>query len=103
MVVPSGGDKKIKVKALLNPLLYKNKLYIGGGYMPDGFFDGGHYLYVGLPDVRLDNLPIGSVIFCSGSKYVIKRGEQYFLGGSPIYTWAVLQLAERDDDNGKST
>lgn len=96
-ILTPDGEKRIEVKALLNPLLYKTKQYIGGEYLPDGFFDGGHYLYVGDGKIRIDNLPIGTVIECGEDRYVIVRAEQYIIGEDVIYTWAVLQLAEKCD------
>lgn len=99
-VKPFGSDKQMSVKAFVNPLLYKNKMYIGGKYLPDGFCDGGHYLYIGEPNLRLDNMPTGTVIVCGEYTYSIKYSEQYFIGSDALYTWAILQLAERRDCNG---
>lgn len=99
-IVVSGNDRLVKTKAFLNPLLYKNKIYIGGTYLPDGFYDGGHYLYIGRASVRLDNLPFGSVVKFGSDTYIIKRAEQYIVAGECIYTWAVLQLAEKGEKVG---
>ncbi len=100
VVAPFGREERIKVKAFVNPLLYKNKLYIGGKYLPDGFCDGGHYLYIGEPRVRLDDMPIGTIIECNSRSYSIKHAEQYFIGDTPLYSWAVLQIDERGENNG---
>lgn len=100
IIKPFGSDEQLTVTALINPLLHKNKMYIGGTYLPDGFCDGGHYLYIGEPSVSLDNMPIGSVIVCGENTYSIKHSEQYFIGSDVLYTWAILQLAERGEGNG---
>lgn len=98
-VVAFGSDTAVSTKAFLNPLLYKNKISIGGTYLPDGFYDGGHYLYIGRSDVRLDNLPLGSVVRCGENTYSIKRAEQYIVGDKSAYTWAVLQIAKKGESD----
>ena len=102
-VIPFGSDTKVRTNAFLNPLLYKNKMYIGGTYLPDGFYDGGHYLYIGKAAVRLDNLPLGSVVKCGGDTYTIKRAEQYVIADKAVYIWAVLQIAKKGEGNEGDT
>lgn len=98
-VISYDGNKKIQVSAFINPLLYNGRTHIGGLCLPDGYYDEGHYIYIGSPRVRLDNLPNNSAVLCDGLKYIIKRAEQYFVGKEAIYTWAVLQAVERGGDN----
>lgn len=94
-IMPFGSEKKLSVKAIINPLLYKNKLYVGGSYLPDGFYDGGHYLYIGDPKISLESIPVGSTLKVSGNTYLIKHAEQYYIEERPLYSWAVLQLQKR--------
>lgn len=100
IISPRGREDKITVKAFVNPLLYKNKMYIGGKYLPDGFYDGGHYLYIGEAKIRLDDMPLGTIVECGENKYSIKHAEQYFMGDKALYSWAVLQIANRGDRLG---
>lgn len=80
---------KFKVKGLIQPLLYKNKLYLGGKQLPDGFFDGGCYLLICSPEVRLPVL--GTAFFeAGGKKYILKRSETVKSSSQALYTWAVL-------------
>ncbi len=96
-IMPFGSKKIIRAKAVVNPLLYKNKQYVGGSYLPDGYCDGGHYLYIGDPKINLDSFPVGSLLRVGGSTYLIKHSEQYFIDDKPLYSWAVLQLRKRGE------
>lgn len=96
-IVPFGSERKIYVKALINPLLYKNRLYVGGKYLPDGFYDGGHYLYIGDPRVSLNKFPVGSTLKVGTTTYIIKHTEEYYIDEKPLYCWAVLQLQKRGE------
>ncbi len=82
-------DKRIVSKAFVEPLRYKNKVYIGGEYHYLGFFKREKYLYIGTPDVELEENR--TVIRANGSKYIVKRCEKYFVNNLPIYNWAILQ------------
>jgi len=77
------------VKGIIEPLLYKNKLYLGGKQLPDGFFDGGHYLLICPPEI---NLPVLGDAFIEGGgkRYILKRSETVSIKSKALYTWAVL-------------
>ena len=47
----------LQVSAWIQPLRYKNKMYLSGTYLPDGYLDGGHFLYLGPAEARLDQMP----------------------------------------------
>ncbi len=75
-------------KAFIEPLRYKNKVYVGGEYRLLGFDRTEKYLYIGLPEnVLAEN---SSVIEMQNSKYIVKRCEVYYLKDYPIYMWAIL-------------
>ena len=99
------GDKVIKSKAFVEPLRYKNKVYIGGEYHCLGFFKKEKYLYVGIADNKLTEN--STVIETNGEKYIVKRREKYYVKDIPIYVWAVLQpygeVLEDDYDSDTET
>lgn len=80
---------KFSVKGILQPLLYKNKMYLGGEQLPEGYFDTGHYLFICPPEVKL---PVLGTAFLEskGQKYVLKRSETVTVNGEALYIWAVL-------------
>ncbi len=80
--------ESVSTRAFLEPLRYRNKIYIGGEYRPLGALRREKYLYVGKPDHRL--IEDESVIEMQGSRYIVKRRETYFVKDTPIYEWAIL-------------
>lgn len=99
IIVPVEGNKTVKVNAMVNPLLYKNKMYLNDVYLPDGLVDKGVYLYIGDPKVSLEDYPVGTRIRCGENEYTIMRTEQYYVENEAVYTWAVLQLRGRIEGN----
>lgn len=80
---------EFKGKAIIQPLMYKNKMYLGGEYIPAGYIDGGHYLMIApcenfIRDYR------STVITQGDEKYTIKRSELVSVQNKGIYIWAVL-------------
>jgi hypothetical protein len=91
-------DRSTRVKAMIQPLYYKNKMYLEGSYLPDGYYDGGHYLYIGPAGVRLDQLPFDAVVARDGVCYRIKRAELVKNAGEALYSWAILQICGEGSD-----
>lgn len=82
------NGKRLSSKGFVEPLRYKNKIYIGGEYHRLGFRRTEKYLFVGPSDVDLCENE--SVIETQGNKYIVKRCEKYFVKDIPIYMWAIL-------------
>lgn len=78
-------------KAFIQPLRYKNKMYLGGNYLPPGYADGGHYLYIGGPKQRIDLAPFDTVVRTAAESYAVKKAEKVCLKDEVLYVWAVLQ------------
>jgi len=90
---PNQPAKNKTYKAFLQPLRYKNKIYLEGILSEIGFVDEGHYLYLGPAEPSLTNLP-GKTEIRAGNgseRYFVKRAEQVYSGGQAVYSWAVLQ------------
>ena len=66
--------------ALIQPLRYKNKMYLYGVNTEIGYNSQGHYLYIGPPDPDLTAAADGSYIYCLGEKYRIDRAEKVYNG-----------------------
>ena len=83
------NGESTSAKAFIEPLRYKNKVYVGGQYHIVGIKRSEKYLYIGSPENMLrENL---SVIEMNGSKYIVKRCELYYVKDFPVYVWAILQ------------
>ncbi len=88
-VADSRGEKTHK--AIVQPLMYKNKMYLGGDIVPTGYLDKGHYLMtapVGIFDGNYEEV----VITHRNIKYIVKRAELITASDEELYTWAVLEM-----------
>ena len=79
----------VKTKAFVEPLRYKNRVYVGGEYHHLGFRKTEKYLYVGCPENKLE--ANSCVIEMQNNKYIVKRCETYYVKDNPIYVWAILE------------
>ena len=77
--------------AFIQPLRYKNKMYLYGVNTQIGFNSQGHYLYIGPPDHDLTTLEEGSWIKAGDEKYQIDRAERVCCGEELFYIWAIIR------------
>jgi hypothetical protein len=89
----TGWQSKI-FKAFIQPLRYKNKMYLEGTPTEIGVMDSGYYLYIGPPEHSFEHLAPGFYLESMGKRYVIDRFEKIYKGGRVFYIWAVLKDAE---------
>lgn len=96
-VTISGSGESISTRAFVEPLRYKNKIYVGGRQHPLGTYHNEKYLYIGKPGYPL--VQDESVIESGGAKYIVKRCETYIVSDVPVYEWAILtRYGERMED-----
>ena len=97
-VTINNGGEITQTRAFVQPIRYKNKIYIGGEQQSLGALNRERYLYIGQPDVPLH--ANASVIESVGGKYIVKRCETYFVQDRPVYVWAIMVPfgARREDD-----
>lgn len=97
--------KSVRARAIVEPLRYKNKIYIGGEFHSLGAMKKDKYLFIGTPDIELSEN--ASVIESVGGKYIVKRCERYYVQDRPIYVWAIMESfgkpLEDDYDTDKQT
>ena len=77
--------------AFIQPLRYKNKMYLDGVNTQIGFNNQGHYLYIGPPDHDLTEIDSGVYLACNGTKYKIDRAEVVYKGSEKYYVWAIIR------------
>lgn len=82
------GEERVQTRAFVEPLRYRNKIYIGGEYHQLGFLRREKYLYVGKSIHKL--IENESVIEMKGDKYIVKRCETFYVKDTPVYEWAIL-------------
>ena len=94
----TAGDSCQNARAIVEPLRYRNRIYIGGEMHPLGQASREKYLFIGTPDISLQQNR--SVIESVGGKYIVKRCETYYVQDRPVYVWAIMVPfgARREDD-----
>ena len=81
-------DDTVLTRAFIEPLRYRNKIYIGGGYRTLGVKHSEKYLYVGIPDITL--VENKTIVKRKNNEYLVKRVERYYVGEQIAYTWGIL-------------
>lgn len=92
-----GEEQALQVNAWIQPLRYKNKMYLGGTYLPDGYLDGGHFLYLGPAEARLDQMSSNIILSHQGIFYSIQQAEPIWFAKELLYIWAILQRCGEED------
>ena len=82
------NDDTVLARAFIQPLRYRNKIYVGGEYRNLGMKYSEKYLYVGIPDIPL--VENKTIIERKDEKYLVKRVERYYVKEQVAYTWAIL-------------
>ena len=82
---------KQSFRAMIQPLRYKNKMYLDGIYTEIGFNSQGHYLYIGPPEVDLTSVADGEYLSADTIKYQIDRAEKVYAGDKVFYIWAIIR------------
>lgn len=75
--------------AFIQPLRYKNKMYLNGVNTVIGFNSQGHYLYIGPPNHSLD--AENCHVVSNGKSYTVDRCERVYLRNEVIYIWAIIR------------
>lgn len=90
-VTLTDGDKQEGGKALIQPLRYKNKMYLDGVYTEIGFNSQGRYLYIGPPVPDLTLASETATLSSGGTSYRIDRAERVYNGNDIFYIWAIIR------------
>ena len=89
IIYPNGSVTPI-FKGFIQPLRYKNKMYLYGVNTEIGYNSQGYYLYIGPPQYDLTKYPEATVV-CDNQKYMIDRCEKMDFKGKPVYVWAIIR------------
>lgn len=88
-ITDQNGANPISVHAFLEPLRYKNKMYIELQPSEVGRVDDGCCLYLGPSDV--DFLADDFIYNCENKRFVVQRVELIYLFKKPLYRWAIVR------------
>ena len=95
--IVSDNDQNISTQAFIQPLRYKDHMYMGGQCIDIGYLKGKNYLYIGSHNVRLDLYPFNTIINTDEESYVVKRAQAVYLGENVLYVWAIIQEHVEDE------
>lgn len=101
--VSGNGASISRFKAFIQPLRYKNKLYLRGRYTEVGKNKEDYYLYIGPPDIDISAVDgLSSRLFASEAEYLVYRTENHYVGEQEIYQWAIIRpvVSDNEPDEG---
>ncbi len=84
--------------AFIQPVRYKNKMYLNDVESPIGTVSECYYLYIGPADVILKNMEGKAKLSSSIMKCTVERSESVFFGDEIIYNWAILRRVVEEDE-----
>lgn len=89
VIQPTGTSHSIKAKAIIQPLRsdFQSGLYADYADSPKTE----QFLYIGLPEIKLNTYPDTTIITCAGENYSIKKSESFYCGNQVMYERAVLE------------
>lgn len=86
------GWKSPIFNAFIQPLRYKNKLYVEGVHTPIGVNKYDNYSYMGPVSHDITKLDSSfRLVDSDKTKYIIDKSEKIYFGDSPVYIWAVIR------------
>ena len=94
LCLPDDGGESGPYGAFVQPLRYKNKMYLGGVNTRIGFNREGYYLYLGPPDHDLTQLGGDLWIQMANApeeRYTVDRAEAVHFGDTPSHIWAIVR------------
>ena len=78
--------------AFIQPLRYKNKMYVDAQFHPTGIDDDGRFIYIGLPnDLIVSCYNNDRYIEVNGMGFSVIRAENVFYKERVLYVWAILK------------
>lgn len=86
----------IPVKAFIQPLRYKNKMYIDYDRTELGIKDNSLFLYMGPATPDITGVATGTVISFDGKMYTVKRADKIGIDEKTAYIWGILTLRVKD-------
>ena len=82
------------VRCFLQPMRYKNKMYLDSQYTPIGVVDESCFLYLGPPEYDLPEGAYPVLWDETGEGYTCVKQEIIRFGRQPVYVWAILRKEE---------
>lgn len=90
-IVTSSKKESFDFHAFLQPLRYKNKLYLSGVPTELGYDGLNKYLLICPPDINIKNIDGINYRLCFGDEaFGVDHYEIIYRSGKPFYLWAII-------------
>ena len=85
------ADGTVSFKAVVQPLRYKNKIYLNGIVTELGYDSVNKYLVLCKPDIDLDAVDgLEKVLTLGEDKYFVDCSQKVYFRSEPYYCWAIV-------------
>ncbi len=90
-VVSLNGEDRVRFSAFLQPLRYKNKIYLSGVPTELGYDGLNKYLLIAPPEVDIEYIENSDwTLYFGGDSFATDHCESVYLGKKKLYHWAVV-------------
>ena len=91
MTLDDGENDEISFKGFLQPLRYKNKMYLAGKITEIGFDTLRKFVLICPAEVPIPGVvESGVVVKYKTSSFSVDHAEVVYLGDRPLYRWAIV-------------
>ena len=90
------GEDSYPIKALIQPMRYKNKMYLEDDRTELGFKNGECFLYLGPAEPDFAGVETSTTVTTKHRVYSFSRADRIALKGITQYIWAVLTPKYKD-------
>ncbi len=97
VTVSINGENRV-IDSLIQPMRYKNKLYLEQERNQLGFKDSECFLYLGPPEADFVGVERHTTIKTADRSYNVSRADRIVIEGKTQYIWAVLTLRIKDGE-----
>lgn len=96
VTVRHGGVTK-RIKAFIQPLKRRRRLYIRDKQIPPGYYGDDSYLYIG---DSVHAVSRGDAVVFNNKEYSVASSDEFFFRDRSVYVWAILSPKEssKEDD-----
>ncbi len=89
LVQPGVNNSGVRVNAFLQPMRYKNKMYLDSQYTRLGIMDESSFLLIAPAEPQIDEYT--DFLVDGDEQYAFVKAERVYFTDSPAYTWAILR------------
>lgn len=89
--VDGNGKKIAEKRCFIQPLRYKNKMYLEGTPTEIGVNEAGYFLFIAPATMDLESIGNNGYLYDDEKRYHIDRWEKIWVGDKVFYLWAILK------------